>query len=67
VVDHGDHHDEVVDITRTFERKLQAVRAHASQWSRHPDLEGMLRGRAERLGRPRGLQLAEGFKRLRPG
>lgn len=63
----GDHHDEIVDITRTFDRKLQAVRAHASQWGRHPDLEGMLRGRAERLGRPRGLQLAEGFKRLLPG
>ncbi len=62
----GDHHDEVVDITRTFERKLEAVRAHASQWGKHPDLEGFLRHRAEEIGRPHGIPLGEAFKRLVP-
>jgi LmbE family N-acetylglucosaminyl deacetylase len=63
----GDHHDEVVDISDTFERKIQAVRAHASQWGRHPDLEGFLRRRAERVGQPHGIPLGEAFKRLVPG
>ncbi len=62
----GDHHDHFVDITATFARKLAAVRAHASQWGRHPDLEGFLRERAERTGADRGMALAEGFKRLLP-
>lgn len=63
----GDHHDEFVDITATFERKAEAVRAHASQWGRHPDLEGFLRRRAARLGRAHGIPLSEAFKRLVPG
>ncbi len=63
----GDEADYFVDVTSTFVRKVEAVRAHASQWGRHPDLTGMLRGRAQRLGQPRGLALAEGFKRLLPG
>jgi len=63
----GDELDYVVDITATFARKLEAVKAHASQWGRHRGLEGMLRTRAERMGQPRGFPLAEGFKRLLPG
>ena len=63
----GDHHDEFVDITATFERKLQAVRAHASQWGTHPDLEGFLRRRAEQVGERHGIPLGEAFKRLVPG
>lgn len=62
----GYHHDHFVDITKTFARKVDAVRVHASQWGRHPDLEGFLRDRAQRLGEPHGLALAEGFKRLLP-
>lgn len=63
----GDHPDEFVDITGTFDRKLEAVRAHASQWGRHSDLDGFLRRRAEQMGRAAGLALAEAFKRLVPG
>jgi LmbE family N-acetylglucosaminyl deacetylase len=33
-----------VDITDTFDRKVAALQAHASQTGQHPDLEGMLRG-----------------------
>ena len=60
----GDHADHVVDITATFERKVRAVRAHASQFSKHPDLEGFLRRWAERVGDGVRVPLAEGFKRL---
>lgn len=63
----GDHADEFVDIGSTFDRKVAAVRAHASQWGTHPDLEGFLRQRAERVGAARGLRQAEAFKRLVPG
>jgi LmbE family N-acetylglucosaminyl deacetylase len=38
----GDHVDHAVDFTATFERKMRAVRAHASQFGKHPDLEGLL-------------------------
>jgi LmbE family N-acetylglucosaminyl deacetylase len=60
----SDHADHGLDISGTFERKLLAVGAHASQFSRHPDLQGFLRGLAARAGHPFGLELAEAFKRL---
>jgi LmbE family N-acetylglucosaminyl deacetylase len=60
----GDHVDHAVDVAATFERKLRAVRAHESQFGRHPDLEGFLRRWAERAGEAFGVPLAEGFKRL---
>lgn len=60
----GEHVDHAVDIGSTFSRKVEAVRAHASQFAKHPDLEGFLRGLAARAGAPVGLALAEGFKRL---
>jgi LmbE family N-acetylglucosaminyl deacetylase len=62
----GDHVDQAVDITATFDRKLRAVRAHASQFGKHPDLEGFLRRWAERVGNDFRMPLAEGFKRLAP-
>ena len=60
----GDHIDHGVDIAVTFERKVRAVRAHASQFGTHPDLEGFLRRWAERVGEAFRVPLAEGFKRL---
>jgi LmbE family N-acetylglucosaminyl deacetylase len=60
----SDHVDHVVDIAGTFERKVRAVRAHASQFGKHPDLDGFLRRLAERHGRAEHVPLAEGFKRL---
>jgi LmbE family N-acetylglucosaminyl deacetylase len=61
----SDHIDHVVDIAGTFERKVRAVREHASQFGQHPDVEGFLRRLAERHGRADHVALAEGFKRLR--
>jgi LmbE family N-acetylglucosaminyl deacetylase len=60
----SDHVDHALDIGDTFERKVRAVRAHASQFGTHPDVEGFLRGLAARAGQPFDLSLAEGFKRL---
>lgn len=54
--------DTFVDVTDTFERKLQAARAHRSQ---HPEaIEQRMRERAEALGRAQGMRLAEGFKHV---
>jgi LmbE family N-acetylglucosaminyl deacetylase len=49
------------DITSTFERKLCALRAHESQVTRIPDLEGRIRERARLAGEPHGIELAEAF------
>lgn len=59
-----EHADHGVDVMVTFDRKLRAVRAHESQFGHHPDVEGFLRGLANRAGTAFGLQLAESFKRL---
>jgi LmbE family N-acetylglucosaminyl deacetylase len=54
-----------VDVTDTFERKLAALRAHASQTAHMEDLEGMLRGwlgmQAVNAGFAEG-RLAESFR-----
>lgn len=63
----GDQVDDYIDISATFERKLAAIRAHASQWEHHPDLEDFFRRRAESVGAAQNLPLAEAFKRLIPG
>jgi LmbE family N-acetylglucosaminyl deacetylase len=63
----GEHPDHAIDIAATFDRKVRAVRAHASQFDRHPDVEGFLRGLAARAGSAFALPLAERFKRLTPG
>jgi LmbE family N-acetylglucosaminyl deacetylase len=59
--------DLVVDITDTFERKLEALRCHASQHPHPEALDGMLRGwnteNARAFGLPEG-RLAEVFLRL---
>ncbi len=55
------HH---VDITENFPRKIAALTAHESQTAHLEDLEGFVRGRAEREAAAAGLpegRLAEGF------
>jgi LmbE family N-acetylglucosaminyl deacetylase len=55
----------VVDVTSTFERKVAALRAHASQTGHLSDLEERLRGWASRLARKHGLadgRCAEAFQ-----
>lgn len=54
----------VVDITANFDRKVAALRAHASQTGHLADLEGMLRSRGTALARRFDLgesRVAEGF------
>jgi len=57
--------DRFVDITDVFDRKLAALRAHASQTAHMDGLEEMLRGwlgeRAKAAGLPEG-RLAEAFR-----
>ncbi|MHB8342430.1 MAG: PIG-L deacetylase family protein [Mycobacteriales bacterium] len=57
--------DHYVDVSETFDRKVAALRAHASQTGQMADLEGMLRtwlsGSAAAAGLPPG-RLAEGFR-----
>ena len=60
----SDYIDHIVDISGTFDRKVRAVRAHASQFGKRADFEAFLRRWAERVGGPSGVPLAEGFKRL---
>jgi LmbE family N-acetylglucosaminyl deacetylase len=58
------HSEHTVDITDTFERKVAALQAHASQTGNHPDLEGMLRGWSAGIAGRFGLaegRLAEVF------
>jgi LmbE family N-acetylglucosaminyl deacetylase len=56
--------DHYVDVTEMFDRKLAALRSHASQISHHDDIEGLLRGflsaNAARGGLGEG-RLAEAF------
>ena len=54
-----------VDITSTFERKVEALRAHRSQTSHLQDLNGMVRSWARRTAQNAGLPdgaLAELFR-----
>jgi LmbE family N-acetylglucosaminyl deacetylase len=61
---------EIIDITDTFTRKLDALHAHRSQTSHMDDLEGMLRQWAERTAKAAGLpqgRLAEAFRAVATG
>ncbi len=54
-----------VDVTDTFDRKVAALRAHASQTEHMADLEGMLRGWLSLNAQAGGLgegRLAESFR-----
>ncbi len=54
------------DVTDTFERKLVALKCHASQVRefRNPDLEKWLRSRCKEMAADGPFQLAEGFHRV---
>jgi LmbE family N-acetylglucosaminyl deacetylase len=57
--------DHFVDVTETFDLKMKALHAHASQTSHNADLEKMVREWGERNAAAAGLplgRLAEAFK-----
>lgn len=54
--------DHYVDISETFDPKIDALRAHASQVGTGETLEQRMRDRAEEVGRAGGLAMAEAFK-----
>ena len=66
----GASHDMWVDITDTFERKVDALRAHASQTSHMENLTDFLRAWAVAQAEAGGLaegRLAEGFRVIQTG
>jgi LmbE family N-acetylglucosaminyl deacetylase len=57
-----DEPDTAVDITPTMDRKLIALRCHASQLKDFAAVEGRVRERAAEVGKPYGHTYAEGFR-----
>jgi len=60
---HGEP-DVVLDITGTMDRKLEALRCHASQLRDFASAEGRVRERAADLGKPHGYTYAEAFRSI---
>jgi LmbE family N-acetylglucosaminyl deacetylase len=56
--------DVVLDITETMDRKLEALRCHASQLRDFAGAEGRVRERAADLGKPHGYTYAEAFRTI---
>jgi LmbE family N-acetylglucosaminyl deacetylase len=60
---HGEP-DVILDITGTIDRKLEALRCHASQIRDFAVTEGRVRERAADLGKPSGYTYAEAFRSI---
>jgi LmbE family N-acetylglucosaminyl deacetylase len=57
---------EVVDVSDTFERKIAALQAHASQMAQIPrDVRAFLAARLAAIGEPHGYAYGESFRVLR--
>lgn len=54
--------DHFIDISETFDVKIAALMKHESQVGKSTNLAERLRERAEEVGEPAGLALAEAFK-----
>jgi LmbE family N-acetylglucosaminyl deacetylase len=54
--------DRFIDITETFERKMDALRAHETQVGTAEELETRMRDRARELAEDQPFELAEAFK-----
>jgi LmbE family N-acetylglucosaminyl deacetylase len=54
--------DTFIDISGTFDRKIHALKAHASQVGTGDTLEARMRERAAEVGREHGIAMAEAFK-----
>lgn len=53
-----------VDISSTFDLKIESLLKHASQVGKGDGLADRLRERAKLLGEPQGIALAEAFRRI---
>ncbi len=53
-----------IDVEKTLEAKIAALKAHVSQVTKGEWIEPLLRGWAERDGKRAGLALAESFRRM---
>jgi LmbE family N-acetylglucosaminyl deacetylase len=58
----SNHADAWVDVTGTLDRKLAALRAHASQIDDLPALEDRVRARAAEAGETIGVEAADAFR-----
>jgi len=56
--------NQLVDIGATMERKVDALRQHASQFRSFEEIARWVRRRSEELGERAGYRAAEGFRRV---
>jgi LmbE family N-acetylglucosaminyl deacetylase len=56
--------NQLVDVADTLERKIEALRHHASQFRRFDEIARWVRRRSEELGERTGYRAAEGFRRV---
>jgi LmbE family N-acetylglucosaminyl deacetylase len=56
--------NQIVDVGDTLERKIDALRHHASQFRSFDDIARWVRRRSEELGERAGYRAAEGFRRV---
>jgi LmbE family N-acetylglucosaminyl deacetylase len=56
--------NQIVDVADTIERKIDALRHHASQFRRFDEIARWVRRRSEELGERTGYRAAEGFRRV---
>lgn len=59
-----ENHNYFVDISKQFERKLDVVAAHASQFPDREQISGFMKQQAEALASKTGSKYAEGFVRI---
>ncbi|MBA3451342.1 MAG: PIG-L family deacetylase, partial [Chloroflexia bacterium] len=57
-----EHPDKVIDISETFDRKIDALRAHVTQVGEAEELESRMRDRAIELAEGHPFELGEAFK-----
>ncbi len=58
-------HDFVVDITKTFDKKIKALSLHDSQFDDFEEIKKRMTGRAKYFGKMIGVKYAENFTRLK--
>lgn len=57
--------DKFIDVSQTLHRKVDALKAHASQVGTAETLEERMRDRAREIAKGTGLEMAEAFKVIR--